>query len=503
MVFAPNETNMTAPAFDAAEAFGRVISAYKTGKFAEAEQLCLHIVSVQSGHVDAAHLLAVAQAAQGKLDAALASYDRALRLRPDFPEALSNRGSTLERLGRFEDALASYDRALALRPDFVDALYNRGNVLRALGRHADAVASYDRAIVLRPNHADAHNNRGQALRDLMRYDEALKSYDAALAAQPQHAMAHCNAAALRLLMGDFERGWAHYEWRWKKASVVRLNRTFPQPLWRGGEAIEGRTILIHSEQGLGDTIQFCRYVPLVAAQGAQVIFEVEPPLYALMSQFSGVAQVVRRGDALPAFDLHCPLLSLPLAFGTRLETIPSENAYLHAPAERSGKWQARLGATPRPRVGLVWSGNPKHERDRERSIALSALLPLVDAGATIVSLQKEVRAEDAAVLKERGDILPLGSELGDFADTAALISELDLVVSVDTSVAHLAAALGKPTWILLTHVPDWRWLMGRDDSPWYRSVRLFRQDASCTWDGAIARVGTALREFVVVFTPPA
>lgn len=491
MVFAQGERDLSGVAFDLSDAFTRAVAAFRAGQFAETERLCGEIVAVKPDHFDAAHVLAVALAAQGKLDLALASYDHALSLRPGFAEAISNRGACLERLGRFDEALASYERALTLQPDFFDALYNRGNVLRALGRHADALASYDRALSLWPQHADALNNRGQALRELMRYEEALASYDAAIAAAPQHAMAHCNAAALRLLMGDFKRGWADYEWRWKKASVVRFDRKFPQPAWRG-EAIAGKTILIHSEQGLGDTIQFSRYVPLVAARGARVIFEVEPLLFGLMSAFANVAQVVPKGNALPPFDLHCPLLSLPLAFGTTLETIPAAPAYLRAPAPQSQHWQARLAEMPRPRIGLVWAGNPKHERDRERSIALRALLPLLGAQASFIGLQKDLGPDDAAILRARGDLLHLGHALADFSDTAAVVSALDLVISVDTSVAHLAGALGTPVWLLLTYVPDFRWLMQREDSPWYPSARLFRQDASRTWDGVIARVREAL-----------
>lgn len=521
---------MTGLALDLTDTFKRAVSAYSAGRLADAEQLCRQILSVQHDHFDATHVLAIAQAGLGKNDLALTSYDRALSLRPnhadvlnnrgstllalnrveealrsydralalrpDFAEALSSRASALEQLNRLDEALASCDRALDLRPDFVDALYNRGNILRALRRHADAVASYDRVIALRPGHADAHNNRGQALRELMRYDEALASYDAALAVQPRHVMAHCNAAALRLLTGDFRRGWAHFEWRWKKASFAAANRNFAQPLWLGENAIAGRTILIHSEQGLGDTIQFCRFVPRVAALGARVIFEVQAPLLALMSSLGGAPQVVASGTPLPAFDVHCPLLSLPLAFGTALETIPSEQAYLRASPQQSAKWRARLGTRRRPLVGLVWSGNARHERDRERSISLRGLLPLLDAAASFVSLQKEVRPEDLAVLKQRGEILQAGDDLGDFADTAALVAELDLVVSVDTSVAHLAGALGKPVWILLTHVPDWRWLLARNDSPWYPSARLFRQDRSGAWDSTVLRVRDALVDFV-------
>lgn len=520
---------MTGSALDPAVAFNLAIAAYKAGRLSEAEQICQNIISGSPDHFDATHVLAVVQAAQRKNELALATYDRALALRPDhadvlnnrgntllaldrlhdaldsygralaqrknYPEAHSNRGSVLERLNRLDEALESYDSALALRPDFVEALYNRGNTLKALKRFKDALDSYDRAIALQPQHADAYNNRGQVLKELMRYDDALKSYDAAIAVQPKHVMAHCNAAALRLLTGDFSRGWIDYEWRWLKDSVISTYRHFPQPIWRGEGSISGKTVLVHSEQGLGDTIQFSRYVPMVAAQGARVIFEVQKPLQALMADFAPSVEVVGRGDPLPAFDIHCPLLTLPLAFETRLETVPSAKSYLRAPASHLAKWRTRLADIARPRIGLVWSGNPRHDRDIERSIPFHSLVPILDAHATFISLQKELRAADSPILTEHSEVLNLGEGLADFSDTAALVSEIDLVISVDTSVAHLAAALGRPTWILLTHVPDWRWLLGRDDSPWYPTVRLFRQDASRNWNGVIARLRQAIEKF--------
>jgi tetratricopeptide (TPR) repeat protein len=437
-------------------------------------------------------------AALGRHEQAIESYRNALAINPDFADAHCNLGSALTQLQKYDEALASVDRALALRPSYPDAHYNRGNALKPLKRYEEALASYDRAIVLQPNHADAHNNRGQVLRELARYDEALASYDRALALQSQHVMAHCNAAALRLLTGDFERGWAHYEWRWLKKSVAQSKRNFPQPAWRGRQPISGKTILIHSEQGLGDTIQFSRYVSLVEACGAQAIFEVQKPLQALMVASLGAKQVVGKGDSLPEFDLHCPLLSLPLLFGTQLQTIPSATAYLRAPLDHLTAWQSRLDVKPRPRIGLVWSGNPGHERDRERSIGLRSLLPVMDAlgaRAVFVSLQKDVRGEDTILLKDRADIVDYTDALEDFSDTAALVSQLDLVISVDTSVAHLAAALGKPVWLLLTYFPDWRWLLDRDDSPWYPTARLFRQSKPGAWDEVVVRVRQALLEF--------
>ena len=519
-----------APAHAQADSFAQAFAAYRAGRFRDVEELCRQILQANPGHFEASHVLALAQAGLDKHEQALESYDRALRLRPNeaavlndrgasllalgrleealqnydraiaaqprFAAAFSNRGSVLERLERYDAALANYNRALALQPDLVDAHYNLGNVLRALGRPEDALASYDRALRLRPDHADALNNRGQALKDLMRYDEAMASYDAALALQPENAMAHCNAAALRLVTGDFERGWSHYEWRWKKELLAGAIRHFPQPQWRGDVPLAGKTIFVHSEQGAGDTIQFCRYVPMLIAAGADVVFEVLPHLHALMSDFVPKARVIVKGSPLPPFDLHSPLLSLPLAFGTRLDTIPAPPAYLNARPETVAAWQARLGAKTRPRIGLMWSGNPKHELNQTRSTSLRTLLPLIDVDATFVSLQMEVGDDDAAVLREHGEIVHFGRELGDFAKTAGLVSDLDLVVTVDTSTAHLAPALGRPTWILLSFIAEWRWLLDREDYPWYPTARLFRQKEAGDWDGVVARVRAALGEFV-------
>jgi tetratricopeptide (TPR) repeat protein len=429
-----------------------------------------------------------------RFDAALASFDRALDILPSYPEALSNRGNVLHELKRYDEALTSFDRALALRPAYPEAISNRGVTLHALKRYDEALACHDRALALRPDYADALSNRGAALCEFKRHDEALASYDRALSVQPDMPAVHCNQATLRLLTGDLARGWAEYEWRWKKESTARVMRDFPQPCWLGGGEIAGKTILLHSEQGFGDTIQFCRYAPLVAARGAQVIVEVERPLQRLMTTLAGPLQVIAKGSPLPDFDLHCPLLSLPLAFGTELATIPAPVPYLRAPTQSPANWQRRLAAKRRPWIGLAWSGNPAHKQDLDRSIGLRALLPILDIDATFVSLQKDVRPADAAALAERDDILQVTDTLGDFSDTAALIAQLDLVISVDTSVVHLAGALGKPVWALLQYIPDWRWLLDREDSPWYPTARLFRQDGTRAWDGVVARVREALLE---------
>jgi hypothetical protein len=384
-------------------------------------------------------------------------------MRPGDAAVLNNRGVTLHKLRRFEQALASYDLALASRPDYTEALVNRGVTLSDLMRFDEALASYDQAIALRPDDADAH------------FFKSLSS----------------------LVTGDFERGWIEYEWRRKAPSARITARQFSKPLWRGEEDIAGRTILLHSEQGFGDTIQFCRYVPLVAARGARVILEVEEPLCELMTSLAGATEVIAKGDPRPDFDWHCPLPSLPLAFKTRLETIPSDVPYLRVPKQALKQapehWDALLGSGRAPRIGLAWAGNAKHVRDIERSIRLRDLLPLLDIDARFVSLQKEVRDGDAQMLA-RCNVRRFGGKFGDFSDTAALISQLDLVISVDTAVAHLAGALGKPVWILLTHAPDWRWLLERDHSPWYPSARLFRQSETREWGSVTKRVRDALLE---------
>jgi tetratricopeptide (TPR) repeat protein len=425
---------------------------------------------------------------------ALASYDRALAIRPDYAKALNNRGSTLKELRRFDEAVASFDRALAVRPDYVVALNNRGLLLEELKRFDAALASYEDALARQPDFADSLNNRGNILIKLKRFDEALASFERALAVRPDYAEAHCTESLLRLLMGDYERGWHKYEWRWRTDELESFERKCEQPLWLGENVINGKTILLHSEQGFGDTIQFCRYVPLVARRGAQVLLDVPTPLRDLMVSLDGIAQVIPRGEELPCFDFHCPLLSLPLAFGTTLETIPSEMPYLTVPPENERNWKTRLGSERRPRIGVAWCGNPLHKDDCIRSMDLKTFSGILDADATFVSLQKDIRVSDVAMLESLGHVLRFENDLRTFADTAALIANLDLVISVDTGVAHLAGALAKPVWVLLPFVPDWRWLLDREDNPWYPTARLFRQNVSCDWSGVINRVVSELKQ---------
>jgi tetratricopeptide (TPR) repeat protein len=427
------------------------------------------------------------------LAAAIASFDHAIALQPAYAEAWGNRGVALRELKQPAESLASLERALALRPDFADAYYNAGIALLELGRAAEAEARFDQALRRKPANHEAHYNRGIALMEQMNIPGALAGFDAALALVPDFAPAHWNKAILHLLTGDFDAGWPLYEWRWKNEKLGLKPRAFPVPRWDGSQSLEGRVILLHAEQGLGDTIQFSRYAALVAARGATVILEVPRPLVGVLQGIAGVSQLVVRGESLPAFDYHAPLLSLPLAFRTDAGSIPSSPRYLAATPAKRAQWEQVMGPKTRPRAGLVWSGSTHHQGDRYRSITLAQLVPHLPAGWDFVSLQKEVRPADARVLEQHPEIRALGARLEDFTDTAAVIELLDVVISVDTSVAHLSGALGQCTWTLLPSNPDWRWLLGREDTPWYPTMKLYRQSAPGDWSGPLERIREDLR----------
>jgi tetratricopeptide (TPR) repeat protein len=428
-------------------------------------------------------------------DEAVASFDKAMALdAANLQNAglWNSRGTALHLAGRYDEAIGSYDRALGVNPDDPDAWSNRGNTLRALGRLDDALACHERALAFHPGHVNALSNRAGTLFDLGRFDEALAAYERALALAPDHADATANAGILRLLMGDFRRGWPQYEWRWRFTGMKPDPLRQAAPQWRG-EAIAGKTILLYAEQGLGDTIQFLRYVPMVANTGARVVVGVQSALKEIARQVAPGATVLGTGEATPQFDLQCSLLSLPLAFATELDTVPREVPYVHAPADRVADWQRRLPAGGAKRVGLVWAGNAAHKNDRNRSIDLARLAPLFDvADAAFLSLQRDLRPGDAAILNAHANVTHLGCQLADFVDTAAAVACLDVVITADTSMAHLAGAMGKPVWILLPFSPDWRWLLNRADSPWYPTAKLFRQPSLGDWDSVVAQVRTEL-----------
>jgi Tfp pilus assembly protein PilF len=454
-------TGTTPPALN--QQFTMALQLHQQGKLEDAGRLYTVILQSNPRHFDALHMLGTLHFQQGAYAEADKLLSEALRIK-EHPFAFSNYGSVQAKLKRFEEALTSYDRALALKPDYADALNNRGNVLKELKRFNEALASYDRALDLKPDYAEAHFNAG----------------------------------LLHLLLGDFKRGWEKYEWRWEMDNAKSLKRELPQPRWTGTEELTGKTILLHAEQGLGDTLQFCRYVPCVKARDARVLLEVPPPLKSLLSGMAGIDGILAHGAVLPDFDFHCPLLSLPLVFNTELETIPVRHSYINAPPDKVAYWKPRIEKFTPPRIGLVWSGNPNHKDDHNRSLPLQLINDALGDRYSFIALQTEVRPDDKKVLDDVGHIQFYVEELKDFAETAAIVENLDLVISVDTSVAHLAGALGKPVWILLPFVPDWRWLLDRADSPWYPSARLFRQPEIGDWESVLVQVSLELGKLCTI-----
>lgn len=508
--------------------FNRAVAVYNTGRLIEAEQLCQRIIATKRNFFDALHLLATIQSRLGKNEEALASYDRALKLRPDHADLLYNCGLTLHQLKRFEEALGKYNQVLKLRPDHADALLNRGGAQYELKRFEEALASYDRALKVRPDHAGTLYNcgltlhqlqrfeealasydralkvwpdyaqalydRGSTLHQLKRLEEALASYDRALKVRPDYADGYRNRAITKLLVGQYKEGWADYEWRWETTDCLSKRPGIGVPTWQG-EDLSGRHLLVFSEQGLGDMIQFARYLPLLVERECKVTFLTYAQLASLFQSSFQSIEIVSELDGILGVDFQVALMSLPYWFRTESLSIPNNVPYLKVEPRLEARWKDCI-RTHSFKIGIAWSGSPTYKNDHDRSINLSLLLPLLDTQATFVSLQKDVRPNDAALLKDQKNILCFGEDLKDFSDTAALISHLDLVISVDTSVAHLAGALGKPIWVLLPFIPDWRWLLDREDSPWYPTASLFRQNDTRVWDDIITRVHGALRELV-------
>jgi tetratricopeptide (TPR) repeat protein len=446
-------------------------------------------ISFRSNYAEARLNHGIALKALGRTQDALASLESAIAVDGRCAEAFSNRGVLQRELGQYAASLASFEQAIAIKPLYAEAHCNRGNTLTALNRFDEALACYDRAIELRHAYPEAHSSRGVALVETRRVDAAIASFDTAIELRPDYAEAYFNRAMASLMLGQFDTGWMDYEWRRKRPDVAwdPASTSFEEPAWRGDEPLFGRTILLWCEQGLGDTLQFCRYAPLLANWGATVILQAPPPLVDLLASLPQV-RVVKFGDPLPRFDCQCPLMSLPLAFKTTLQTIPSPRGYLQSDPARVAQLRATLAKSDRPRIGLVWSGSRSHRNDRNRSIAVSLLLHFLPSGLQYISLQMDMRDIDRAVLDQRPDITDCADEIHDFRDTAALCESLDLLISVDTSVAHLSAAIGKETWVLLPFSPDWRWLLDRPDSPWYEALRLYRQDAIGDWTATLARL---------------
>jgi tetratricopeptide (TPR) repeat protein len=433
---------------------------------------------------------------------ALASYERAVTLDPNHAEAHYNRGNALYGAQRLDEALASYERALARKPDHFEALLGRGNVLHDQNRFEDALICYDRAISVSPAYAEAWCNRANSLKLLGRFDEAEATLDRAVALKPAFAGARANLATLRLLRGDFEQGWRDFEWR-KKLPTPIAQRQYHQPAWSGAEDISGKTLFLYWEQGLGDTIQFYRYARLAKARGAKVVLSVQDSLTDLLRTQDEDIDIMGP-DAKPAdFDLHCALMSLPLAFKTTLDSVPAVIPPFRVDEAKVSHWRGKLGEHSRPRIGLVWNCGFRKDQPEywagiaRRNISFEIMSRINLADMDFFSLQKGEPAEsELLALQPRywphQNFFNFAPALNDFADTAALIDQLDLVITVDTAVTHLAGAMGKPVWLLLPPVPEWRWLLHREDSPWYSTARLFRQTAWDDWPELVARARAEL-----------
>ena len=441
----------------------------------------------------------------GQHSTAIACYDAAIALKRDYPEAWHNRGKALCELGQYEAAIASFDAIAAHAVNLADVCCDRGFALQQLAQLDAALDHYNRAISIQPAHVQAYTNRGVVLQQLNQADAALASHERAIALEPDFVAAYLNRGYTRLLVGDYANGWADHEYRLKSParSLNALRRDFRQPRWDGSESIAGKTILLYAEQGLGDTLQFCRYVKLVAERGARVILEVQDPLHSLLAGLEGCDRVLTQGAAPPEFDCHCSLMSLPFAFKTTLATIPAQTPYLRSDAAKVRDWREKTGARHRRRIGLVWSGGfrPDHPElwpvNGRRNLPLKKLARLYRPDVEFYSLQKGQPAEaELADLTsdEWGGPKPLDYTelLHDFSDTAAFIENLDLIIAVDTSTAHLAAALGKPVWLLNRFDTCWRWLQHRTDSPWYPTIRLYRQPSAGDWDSVVAAVESDL-----------
>ncbi|HZP74790.1 MAG TPA: tetratricopeptide repeat protein [Pseudolabrys sp.] len=510
------------PVDDVSQLLQRAHALHGQGDLRRAEKLYKEILAHDPANADVLHLLGFLYHQSGRPAQALCYLAAGLKSNPRSPPLLSNHGLVLHTLGRGDEALASYQAALAITPDDPDLLNKCGAVLLDLDRPQEAFTQFNRALALDPRHAEALGNRGNALLKLERPEEAIETYDAMRAVAGDSAQLLTNRAhALRrldrleaaradlekavtldarfaeawferglveLTLGNFDTGWAAYERRWETARFAAHRRDFSSPLWTGKQSLAGRTILLHAEQGFGDTIQFARYVALLPPLAATVLLEVQPELVSLTRASFREACVFARGEKLAAFDLHCPLMSLPLACKDIAPAIPCDVPYLEAPASDAARWAARLWPA-RLRIGVAWAGRRSHDNDAQRSMPLERFAALFAlSGIQFVSLQRDLDARDKVRLREFDNVLDVGDSLADFADAAALVSQLDALVCVDTALAHLAGALAKPTSILLPAAADFRWLRGRDDSPWYPTARLFRQPRRGDWGSVIMNV---------------
>jgi Flp pilus assembly protein TadD len=516
------------------EALNQALTDHRNGLLREAEVLYRQVLAVAPDHPDALHLLGVIASQAGRHDLAADLILRAIHRNPTAAEYHANLGLALAAMNQFSQAIAAYQQAIALRPDFPDALNNLGKAHDLSGQTAQAVECYRRAIALKPDFASAHSNLAQALCMAGETDAAIAALQQTIALAPQSAQAynnlgnafyrkgdpvaaeqacrnalilrpdlpdaHLNLAVALLMQGKLPEGFKEYAWRSRVQGTMVPRRSFMQPRWDGSELL-GRRILLHVEQGFGDMIQFIRYVPMVVQRGGKVIVDCPEQFIRLLSGQFDVGHWITNLSESVQFEVHCPLLDLPMVFETSLESIPSDVPYIKAEARLADRWRDRLcsatqSTNDKPmHVGLAWAGSLAHANDRKRSMTLSTLAPLAEIdNLHFISLQKGPGAVEASNPPGPMNLTDWTPELNDFADTAALIANLDLIITIDSAVAHLAGAMGKPVWLLLPFLPDWRWMMHREDSPWYPTMRLFRQPAPGDWETPVRKVGDALRE---------
>jgi Flp pilus assembly protein TadD len=470
----------------------------RAGNLQAAEPLYRKVLAAQPKNPDALYLLGLITQATRRYAESTELFQRAVNEQPNNAKFLVNLGLSAGGmgLGQTERAIEAFRKAVAIDPKIPEAWSNLGNEFRNSERFEEAIECYQKALQLRPNFADAQCNLGVALQETRpTLQPAIEAFEKAIAMDPNFATAHWNLGFSLLLLGDFSRGLAEYEWRWKTGTVV-IPRQIRRPQW-GGEPLNGRRLFLHAEQGLGDTIHMSRYVPLVAQRGGVVILECPAPLVPLLRGLPGLAEIIPAGQHPPDFDVHCPLMSLPLVFKTTLETIPGNVPYLPVDEKLRDEWAQKIPADPdRPRVGLVWAGQPGNKNDHNRSIRLEQLAPLADAKRMrFFSVQKGTASEQAKNPPKEMTITDYTADIKTFADTAAMLANLDLVITVDTSVAHVAGAIGRPIWIMIPIRPDYRWMLDRDDSPWYPTMRIFRQKTRGDWGEVISRVKDSLLQF--------
>jgi Flp pilus assembly protein TadD len=474
--------------------FASALRWFQSGELAKAQQACGKILEHSPENPSALNLLGGIRCQEKRFAEAVELLLRAVRAEPDAASIHYNLAGAYRSNGQMEEAIGSFRKALSVQPTLADAHHNLGLTLQDCGRVDEAVASLRMAVVQQPRNARYHNSLGWALWNGGAGDEAVTHYHGAIRLQPDYAPAHNNLALAWLSRGDLLDGWREYDWRWKVAGFAGADHHVPGPLWVGGD-LKGKRLLVYTEQGFGDALQFGRYIPLLTEKGARVILQCRRELWRLFQSLQGVERLVVKNEEIGPYDVQCPLMSLPRAFGTNRQTIPSAVPYLQAPADAVEEWGRRLGpAGGRLRVGLAWWITK--QPDLWRTCPLERFLPLIPLVDRLqfYSLQVDAALEHSPDAARRLALVDLRPHLTDFAETAALMEHLDLVLSVDTSVVHVAGALGRPTWVLLPHIADWRWMQGRADSPWYPTARLFRQPARGEWDAVIDRVLACLSE---------